>query len=297
MTPDTAPDAVPDGVPDPAEDAAPDAEMIAAPDAAADDAPDAAGDDAQDEAGDAAPESETDAPLVELRDVTRSFPGPPEVQALKGVNLSIEAGEYISIVGPSGSGKSTMLNILGLLDRPSVGEYRLTGALTGSLSEDERAAVRARMVGFVFQSFHLLPHRSVLDNVLLPMLYSGIPRVEREHRARTVLERVGLGHRIDFLPGTLSGGERQRVAVARAVVSAPRMLLADEPTGNLDAVSSGEVMELFEELNRDGLTLILITHDPLVAARAHRSLRITDGRLHEVEAGSDADVEVEVEVA
>lgn len=222
------------------------------------------------------------APLVELRDVTRSFPGPPEVQALKGVSLSAEAGDYISIVGPSGSGKSTMLNILGLLDRPSVGEYRLAGALTGELDEDERAAVRARFIGFVFQSFHLMPRRTVLDNVLMPMLYSGVPRNERVGRAEAALERVGLGHRMGFLPNSLSGGERQRVAVARAVVSGPRLLLADEPTGNLDQQTSGEVMGLFEELNDDGLTLIVITHDAAVAERARRRIRIADGRVGEL---------------
>lgn len=224
----------------------------------------------------------TDAPLVDLRDITRSFPGPPEVQALKGANLSVQAGDYLAIVGPSGSGKSTMLNILGLLDRPSVGEYHLAGVNTGLLSEDERAAVRGRGIGFVFQSFHLLPHRTVFDNVLLAMLYSGVPRDERERRARTALDRVGLSHRVDFLPETLSGGERQRVAVARAVVGSPQLLLADEPTGNLDEGTSGEVMSLFEDLNDEGLTLILITHDPAVAARARRCIRIADGRLSEV---------------
>lgn len=222
------------------------------------------------------------APLVELRDVTRSFPGPPEVQALKGVSLAAEAGDYLSIVGPSGSGKSTMLNILGLLDRPSVGEYRLAGALTGDLSDDDRAAVRARFIGFVFQSFHLMARRTVLDNVLMPMLYSGVPRAEREGRAEQALIRVGLGHRIRFFPNSLSGGERQRVAVARAVVSGPRLLLADEPTGNLDQKTSGEVMTLFEELNADGLTLIVITHDDAVARRAARRIRIADGRLSEL---------------
>lgn len=221
-------------------------------------------------------------PLVEFRDVTRSFPGPPEVQALKAATLTVHAGDYLSIVGPSGSGKSTMLNLLGLLDRPSVGEYRLSGALTGDLSEDERAAVRARFIGFVFQSFHLLPRRSVLDNVLMPMLYSGVPREEREVRARDALTRVGLDHRVDFLPSSLSGGERQRVAVARAVVSRPQLLLADEPTGNLDQRTSGEVMELFEELNQDGLTLVVITHDDGVARRAGRGIRIADGRLSEL---------------
>lgn len=228
------------------------------------------------------PGADPTAPLVELRDVTRSFPGPPEVQALKGVNLQIGAGDYLSIVGPSGSGKSTMLNILGLLDRPSVGEYRISGALTSALTDDERAAVRARFLGFVFQSFHLMPHRTVLDNVLMPMLYSGVPRAERVDRARTALEKVGLGHRISFLPSHLSGGERQRVAVARAVVSSPRLLLADEPTGNLDARTSGDVMELFEDLNADGLAVVIITHDRDVAERARRRVHIADGRLREL---------------
>ncbi len=221
-------------------------------------------------------------PVVELINVTRSFPGPPEVQALKAVNLSVLPGDYLSIVGPSGSGKSTMLNVLGLLDRPSVGEYYLDGELTALASEDERAALRGGKIGFVFQSFHLLPHRSVLENVMLAMTYSGVPRAQREKRARTALERVGLGHRIGFQPMTLSGGERQRVAVARAVVGEPRLLLADEPTGNLDATTSGEVMDLFEELHADGLSLVVITHDPVVSARADRRIRIADGRLEEI---------------
>lgn len=224
----------------------------------------------------------TDAPVVELINLTRSFPGPPEVQALKAVNLRIDKGDYLSIVGPSGSGKSTMLNILGLLDRPSVGEYRLDGYLTGLVEERERAALRGRKIGFVFQAFHLLPHRSVLDNVLLATLYSGVPRADREERARAALDRVGLGHRVGFLPGTLSGGERQRVAVARAVVASPELLLADEPTGNLDASTSGEVMDLFEELHADGLTLVVITHDTAVSKRANRTIRIADGRLTEI---------------
>ncbi|MGF3054306.1 ABC transporter ATP-binding protein [Microbacterium sp. YY-03] len=222
-------------------------------------------------------------PVVEIRDVTRSFPGPPEVQALKGINLTIEPGDYVGIVGPSGSGKSTMLNILGLLDRPTVGEYKLSGALTSNLSDDDRAAARARFIGFVFQSFHLMPRRTVLDNVLMPMLYSGVPRRERDERAREALNRVGLSHRVDFLPGSLSGGERQRVAVARAVVSRPKLLLADEPTGNLDQRTSGEVMELFEELNAEGLTLVIITHDQHVADRARRRIEIRDGRLTELD--------------
>ena len=220
-------------------------------------------------------------PAIELRDVTRSFPGPPEVQALKGVSISVAEGEYVSIIGPSGSGKSTMLNLLGLLDRPTVGEYRLGGVLTSTLSEDERAALRARQLGFVFQAFHLMSRRSVLENVQLPMLYNGTPRAERESRAREALDRVGLNHRIGFLPGTLSGGERQRVAVARAVASRPRVLLADEPTGNLDETTSAEIMDLFEELHADGLTLLVITHDGTVARRASRRIRISDGRVSE----------------
>ena len=220
-------------------------------------------------------------PAIELRDVTRSFPGPPEVQALKGVSVAVADGEYVSIIGPSGSGKSTMLNILGLLDRPTVGEYRLGGVLTSALGEDERAAVRAHQLGFVFQAFHLMSRRTVLENVLLPMLYNGTPRAEREPRAREALDRVGLSHRVDFLPGTLSGGERQRVAVARAVASRPRVLLADEPTGNLDQATSGEIMALFEELHADGLTLVVITHDGGVARRASRRIRLADGRVSE----------------
>ncbi|HRA76027.1 MAG TPA: ABC transporter ATP-binding protein [Propionicimonas sp.] len=221
------------------------------------------------------------AALAELLDVTRAFPGDPEVQALKDVSLTINDGDYLSIVGPSGSGKSTMLNILGLLDRPSVGQYRLAGHVTADLGDHQRAALRARAIGFIFQAFHLLPHRSVLDNVLLAMLYSGVPRQERVPRALAALERVGLGHRLHFLPTTLSGGERQRVAIARAVVSGPRLLLADEPTGNLDQATSGEVMALFEELNRGGLALVVITHDDAIARRAARRVRILDGRLSE----------------
>jgi len=228
------------------------------------------------------PETVTsDVPLIELRDVTRSFPGDPEVQALKAVNLKVNKGEYVSIVGHSGSGKSTMLNILGLLDRPTVGEYRIDGHLTGSLSEEERAAVRAQRIGFVFQAYHLMPRRSVLNNVLMPMAYAGIPRDERHDRAVEALERVGLSHRINFMPGTLSGGERQRVAIARAVATRPSLLLADEPTGALDVNTSDQVMDLMGELNASGLTVMVITHDVDVAARAPRIVQLTDGRLTE----------------
>ena len=220
--------------------------------------------------------------MIDLRDVTRTFPGTPDVHALRAVDLRVDEGDYLSIVGPSGSGKSTMLNILGLLDRPTIGEYVLSGTPTKNLGDDERAAVRARSLGFVFQAFHLLPRRTVLENVMMPMLYSGTSRADREPRAREALHRVGLDHRVDFLPGVLSGGERQRVAVARAVVTRPRVLLADEPTGNLDRATTLEIMELFEELHADGLTLVLITHDVHVAERATRTVRIADGRLDEV---------------
>lgn len=220
--------------------------------------------------------------LLELEDVTRSFPGPPEVRALNTVNLRVAEGDYLSISGPSGSGKSTMLNLLGLLDRPTVGEYRLGDVSTTTLAEKERAQVRAREIGFVFQSFHLMPQRTVLENVRVGMLYNGVPRAERDERGRQALERVGLGHRIDYSPSRLSGGERQRVAIARAMSSSPRLLLADEPTGNLDQVTAGEVIRLFEALNAEGHTVILITHDVDLAARASRRLRIDAGHLEEL---------------
>lgn len=221
-------------------------------------------------------------PVVDLREVSRSFAGPPAVTALHPVSLRVPRGEYLSIVGPSGSGKSTLLNLLGLLDRPSTGEYWLDGIPTHAAGERQRTALRGGLIGFVFQAFHLLPHRTVLENVLLATMYSGLPREERLRRAYGALQRVGLEHRLGFRPTTLSGGERQRVAVARAVVTAPRLLLADEPTGNLDTVTSGEVLDLFDELHADGLTLLVITHDDAVAARAQRRVRITDGVLREV---------------
>ncbi|GHS85006.1 macrolide ABC transporter ATP-binding protein [Actinomycetota bacterium] len=230
------------------------------------------------------PEPEAGPPpaVIELVALSRTFPGDPPVQALRPSDLRIEAGEYVSVVGPSGSGKSTLLHILGLLDRPTTGEYLLDGVPTGTASEQDRSALRGGRIGFVFQAFHLLPHRTVLDNVLLATLYSGVPRAERRPRALAALERVHLTHRVDFLPTVLSGGERQRVAVARAVVASPKVLLADEPTGNLDTVNSQGVLDLFDELHADGLTLLVITHDAAVSARAQRRVRITDGRLVEV---------------
>jgi putative ABC transport system ATP-binding protein len=218
-------------------------------------------------------------PGIDLRGLTRSFPGDPPVVALHPTDLVLEEGDYLSIVGPSGSGKSTLLNLLGLLDRPSAGEYLLDGEPSHTVGERRRTALRAGRIGFVFQAFHLLPHRTVLENVVLATIYAGVPRAERVPRAVAALERVHLGHRLTFRPTTLSGGERQRVAVARAVVTNPRLLLADEPTGNLDSRTSGEVLDLFDELHADGLTLAIITHDDDVAARAQRSVRITDGHL------------------
>jgi putative ABC transport system ATP-binding protein len=219
--------------------------------------------------------------IVDLRRVTREFGGGTTVTALADIEFQVASGDYMAITGPSGAGKSTLLNILGLLDRPSTGEYLFDGVPTSSLRERERSALRGSNIGFVFQSFHLLPSRTVLDNVLLAFVYGDVPRGERMPRAREALRRVGLAHRVDFYPGTLSGGERQRVAIARAVCTAPRLLLADEPTGNLDRSNSASIMELFEELNRDGLTVLMITHDAAIADRARRTVRIDDGRLTE----------------
>jgi putative ABC transport system ATP-binding protein len=221
------------------------------------------------------------APVIELRALTRSFPGEPPVEALRRADLVVERGDYVSVVGPSGSGKSTLLHLLGLLDRPTSGDYLLDGLPTRDLTERDRAALRGGRIGFVFQAFHLLPHRSVLDNVLLATLYSGVPRTERRDRALAALDRVGMSHRLDFLPPVLSGGERQRVAVARAVIASPHVLLADEPTGNLDSATSAGVLDLFDDLHADGLTLLVITHDPGVSARARRRVQITDGVLSE----------------
>jgi putative ABC transport system ATP-binding protein len=223
----------------------------------------------------------TGATVIELREVGRTFPGPPPVEAFKPSNLTIEEGEYVSIIGPSGSGKSTLLHLLGLLDRPTTGTYLLDGIDTGGLGDNARAGLRGSRIGFVFQSFHLLNHRSVLENVELAQIYNRMPRKERRQRAEVALERVGLSHRLSFTPRTLSGGERQRVAVARALVTEPSLLLADEPTGNLDTEMSGEIMDLFDGLHESGMTLAVITHDLDVSHRAGRQVSIVDGTLHE----------------
>jgi putative ABC transport system ATP-binding protein len=220
-------------------------------------------------------------PVVRMTGISRIFPGPPEVHAVREVDLTVLSGEYVSIVGPSGSGKSTLLNLLGLLDRPSAGSYLLAGEDVSGLSERRRSVLRAERIGFVFQAFHLLHHRSVLENVALAMLYSPVRRRDRLARARLALERVGLSHRVDFPPTTLSGGEKQRVAIARALVVEPSLLLADEPTGNLDTANSEGVLAAFDELHGQGVTLGVITHDDQVSRRAQRRVRIVDGTLTE----------------
>ena len=217
--------------------------------------------------------------VVTLVDLHRSFPGPPEVQAVQGVNLSIQHGDYVSIVGPSGSGKSTLLHVLGLLDRPTSGSYLLDGVDVATMNEGDRAEMRGARIGFVFQAFHLLANRSVIDNVMLPMVYQSVARKERRLRAIEALDRVGMGHRLDSEPSTLSGGERQRVAVARALVGRPSLLLADEPTGNLDQENAAGVLDLFDDLHRSGITIAVITHDERVSGRAQWRVRMTDGQL------------------
>ncbi|MGW2203638.1 ABC transporter ATP-binding protein [Streptomyces sp. NPDC001774] len=218
-------------------------------------------------------------PVIEFRRVGLTYPGPPPVAALRPCDLTVRRGEFVAVVGPSGSGKSTFLNIAGLLDAPTDGMYLLDGIDTGTLRDADRTALRGRRIGFVFQSFHLLPQRSALENVMLALVYNGTPRRERPERARRALEQVGLGHRVDALPTRMSGGERQRVAVARALVTRPSLLLCDEPTGNLDTENADSVLALLEQLHGDGMTVLVITHDPLVAARAKRTVTIRDGVL------------------
>jgi putative ABC transport system ATP-binding protein len=218
-------------------------------------------------------------PVIRLRSVALTYPGPPEVWALRPTDLTIDAGDYVAVVGPSGSGKSTLLNVLGLLDRPTSGTYELDGIDVGGLTDGRRTSLRGARVGFVFQAFHLLPHRSALENVALAQLYTGTKRRERELAALAALDRVGLGHRIDALPTTLSGGERQRVAIARALAVRPSLLLCDEPTGNLDTETGATVLDLMGDLHLAGMTLIVVTHDDAAAARAQRVLHMRDGVL------------------
>ncbi len=203
------------------------------------------------------------------------------VHALDGLDVQIEKGAYIALMGPSGSGKSTLMNVLGCLDTPTSGAYVLNGNDVSSLSDDELAEIRNKEIGFVFQTFNLLPRYTALENVALPMIYAGIPKEERLSRAESVLHKVGLGDRMDHKPNELSGGQRQRVAVARALVMNPSIILADEPTGNLDSVTSDGIMELFGEINRDGNTVIVVTHEEDIAAHAERIIRLKDGRISE----------------
>ncbi|MGW0296478.1 ABC transporter ATP-binding protein [Streptomyces anthocyanicus] len=227
-----------------------------------------------------APDPDT---VIRLGSLNRVFPSDPPVHALRDVDLTVRRGEHLSIIGPSGSGKSTLLNTLGLLDRPTSGSYWLDGVLTNTLGDLERTALRGSRIGFVFQSFHLLPYRTVEENVMLAEVYRaprpGRGRATRAERAQEALARVGLGHRFGFLPGRLSGGERQRVAIARAMMGDPALLLCDEPTGNLDSENTESVLALFDRLRAQGMTLLVITHDDAVSACASRRVRIHDGRL------------------
>ena len=219
-------------------------------------------------------------PIIHLENVSRVYDtGKVLVPALVDVDLSIGPGEFVAIIGPSGSGKSTMMNILGCLDRPTAGRYVLDGTPVEELDDNGLAALRSRSIGFVFQSYNLLPRTSALENVATPLAYQGVGRHERMERARAALERLGLGDRIHHQPTELSGGQQQRVGIARALVTEPALLLADEPTGNLDSHAGAEVIELFHELHASGRTIVLITHDPDVAAAADRQIHIRDGRI------------------
>jgi len=218
--------------------------------------------------------------LIELQDVARYYHmGDERIAALDGVSFAIDAGEMVAIVGSSGSGKSTLLNILGCLDTPSRGQYRLAGRDVQGLSDDDRARVRNRQIGFVFQSFQLLHRASALRNVALPLVYRGIPARERDRRAAEALARVGLSHRTGHKPFQLSGGQRQRTAIARALVTEPSLLLCDEPTGNLDSATAEDIMALFHQLHAEHHTILIVTHEPSVAARCPRAIRIFDGRI------------------
>ena len=220
-------------------------------------------------------------PIIELHGLGRRFGTDPPLDALIDVDLEVRDGEWLAIAGPSGSGKSTLLNIMGLLDVQTAGMYWFDGIDVSGLRDSQRAGLRSRAMGFVFQSFHLIAHRTVLENVMLSEVYRKGPRRYRSERAAAALARVGLSARADYLPTRLSGGERQRVAIARAIMGSPRVLLCDEPTGNIDSAMTAQILDLFADLNRGGLTIVTITHDPDVAERASRKARIVDGRLRE----------------
>ncbi|GAA1566467.1 ABC transporter ATP-binding protein [Kribbella hippodromi] len=218
--------------------------------------------------------------LIDIREVTKTYgSGETAVHALRGVSLQVQAGEYVAVMGSSGSGKSTLMNILGCLDVPSRGEYWLDRSNVARLSEDQQALVRGRKIGFIFQSFNLIPRTTALANVELPLTYAHLRRAERRRRAGRALELVGLADRTGHRPNELSGGQQQRVAIARALATGPRILLADEPTGNLDAHSTEEVLAMFDDLHADGRTIVVITHEHEVAARARRLVQVSDGRI------------------
>jgi putative ABC transport system ATP-binding protein len=219
-------------------------------------------------------------PVVQLQGVEKVYgSGEMAVKALDGVDLTVNRGDYLAVMGASGSGKSTAMNILGCLDRPSSGSYRLNNTPVEELSDDQLADLRNRDLGFVFQQFHLLPQLSALDNVIMPMIYAGVPAAERRQRAQAALERVGLGQRLNNKPNQLSGGQQQRVAIARAIINQPALLLADEPTGALDSQTTAEVLDIFDALHRGGMTVVMVTHEDDVAARAEKIVHFRDGRI------------------
>ena len=233
--------------------------------------------------------------ILEVQNLKKTYTtrfGGAQVEALKNVTFSVEEGEYVAIMGPSGSGKTTLMNIIGCLDLPTTGTYSLAGESVIGSSEAKLSEIRLNSIGFVFQSFHLLPRQSAADNVALPLLYAGVPKKVRRERAVRALERVGLGDRVDFKPNQLSGGQCQRVAIARAIVNNPKILLADEPTGALDSQSGQQIMALFQTLNDEGVTVVMITHDSDVANHAKRILHIRDGRFAEQAAQPETEVMV-----
>ncbi len=216
--------------------------------------------------------------VIKIRNIIRDFPlGQEIVHVLKGIDLDIERGDYVALMGPSGSGKSTLMNLLGCLDTPTLGSYELNGTDVSNLSDDQLAEIRNKEIGFVFQTFNLLPRTTALENVALPMVYAGASKAERTARAEEVLKNVGLGDRMDHRPNQLSGGQRQRVAVGRALVNKPSIILADEPTGNLDSKTSVEIMKLFDDIHAAGNTVIIVTHEEEIAEHAHRVIRLRDG--------------------
>ncbi|MBP7799639.1 MAG: ABC transporter ATP-binding protein [Thermoanaerobaculaceae bacterium] len=220
--------------------------------------------------------------MIEIRDLRKVYEmGDTQVRALDGVSVDVERGDFLAIMGPSGSGKSTLMNLIGCLDSPSSGTYRLNTQEVSTLDDDELARIRNREIGFVFQTFNLLARTSALENVEVPLIYAGVSRAERQRKAKEMLERVGLADRMHHQPSELSGGQRQRVAVARALVNSPSILLADEPTGNLDSKTGEEIMALFAQLNREGNTIILVTHEEDIAAHARKRIRLRDGKIVE----------------